>query len=476
MSMTRAKPAKRFASFRKFLRAPGLNLARGAKIVFLVRVEPRAWDASPGQLVTLALVGLVCSVALTRTFVSGEIWFNWYELRASAFDFSLLLLTGWFAAQLRHRPADFLVISVALFASLPTLDLIITPLWHIQRQLSGMGALWSQFVIHSGAYLWLLLTAVVLVRRTTRLAYRQVAVAVIPVLVLGLFGEFLPSSSFWYDMPAETTAAAPTTKYDSPASEEMLNLQPRLAQEAIRTLHAQRPGVADLYFVGFAPYAAQDVFLKEGEVIRKLMDERFDTRGRSLLVVNNSQTLRKYPNATVTNLRAALTQVGRIMDRDEDVLVLYLTSHGSKEHRLSARYRPLQLEEIDPALLRRLLDEARIKWRVVVVSACYAGGFIEPLRTPTTLVMTAADATHTSFGCGAESEMTYFAKAVFDEQLRQTFSFEQAFQSAVPIIREREQTEKAEFSNPQIAVGDDIRRKLAEIERRLKAAPADKIK
>ena len=112
----------------------------------------------------------------------------------------------------------------------------------------------------------------------------------------------------------------------------------------------------------------------------------------------------------------------------------------------------------------------RIRWRVIIVSACYAGGFIEPLRGPTTLVMTAADATHTSFGCGAASDFTYFAKALFDEQLRTTRSFERAFAAALPVIREREREQGQEFSNPQIALGEQMRAKLAEIERRLARA------
>ncbi len=58
-----------------------------------------------------------------------------------------------------------------------------------------------------------------------------------------------------------------------------------------------------------------------------------------------------------------------------------------------------------------------------MVSACYAGGFIEPLKDDRTLVITAADAHHTSFGCGAESDFTYFGKAYFDQALRATYSF-----------------------------------------------------
>ena len=80
--------------------------------------------------------------------------------------------------------------------------------------------------------------------------------------------------------------------------------------------------------------------------------------------------------------------------------------------------------------------------------------------------MTAADATHTSYGCGSLSELTYFGRALFDEQLRQTYSFEGAFAAAVPIIQQREIEGHKEdgFSNPQIAVGSGIRAVLARLE------------
>ena len=70
--------------------------------------------------------------------------------------------------------------------------------------------------------------------------------------------------------------------------------------------------------------------------------------------------------------------------------------------------------------------------------------------------MTAADAQHTSYGCGKRSKLTFFGRALFDEQLRTTHSFEQAFAAAVPVIRQREiEAGKDDgFSNPQISVGE----------------------
>jgi len=118
-------------------------------------------------------------------------------------------------------------------------------------------------------------------------------------------------------------------------------------------------------------------------------------------------------------------------------------------------------------MLRAWLDAAGIRFRVLVISACYSGGFVGPLRGTDTLVMTASDAEHTSFGCGSESDFTYFGKAVFDEQLRLTHSFENAFHAALPILRQREAAAGERFSNPQIEVGAGVRAPLARLEQRL---------
>jgi hypothetical protein len=87
--------------------------------------------------------------------------------------------------------------------------------------------------------------------------------------------------------------------------------------------------------------------------------------------------------------------------------------------------------------------------------------------------MTAADATHTSYGCGRLSELTFFGRALFDEQLRKTHSFEQAFARAVPLIKQREidAGKKDGFSNPQIRAGAGIAPVLRALEKRLDALP-----
>jgi hypothetical protein len=137
---------------------------------------------------------------------------------------------------------------------------------------------------------------------------------------------------------------------------------------------------------------------------------------------------------------------------------------------LAADMPPLRLYNIDPTTLKALLDEAGIENRVLIISACYSGTFIAPLRNPDTLIMTASTADRPSFGCGSESDFTYFGDAIFNHALRQTFSFEDGFALALPRIRQREETEGFEPSQPQIAAGEQIRGVLAGVEKRLAAA------
>ena len=114
-----------------------------------------------------------------------------------------------------------------------------------------------------------------------------------------------------------------------------------------------------------------------------------------------------------------------------------------------------------------------MRYRVLSVSACYSGSWIAPLSGPGTLVMTAADADHTSYGCGSLSQLTFFGRAMYDEQLRRTHSFEEAFGAVRPVIeqREKEAGKTDGYSNPQIAVGAAIRGPLRSMERRLEAMP-----
>ena len=107
-----------------------------------------------------------------------------------------------------------------------------------------------------------------------------------------------------------------------------------------------------------------------------------------------------------------------------------------------------------------MLADSGIKWKVIVVSACYSGGFIEPLKDDHTLIITASDAANTSFGCEPGSQITWFGQAFFDEALRATRSFSTAFGLARNSVQEREKSGGYPPSNPQMHLGGAMKAKL----------------
>jgi hypothetical protein len=238
-------------------------------------------------------------------------------------------------------------------------------------------------------------------------------------------------------------------------------------EEALDAVQSERPGVDDLYFLGLAGDAGTEAFRNEVEMADRLLSERFDTAGRSLLLVNDARPNPRRPFATRTNLEAALGRFAEVMDVDDDILLLFLSSHGTREHSLVLAQPALALADIEPAALRSSLDQAGIRWRIIVVSACYSGGFVDALRDEHSLIITASDAEHPSFGCGVADRYTWFGQAFFDQQLRRTLSLPEAFRAAAKVIAAREKETGETPSNPQIFVGAAMGPKLAALQARL---------
>lgn len=233
---------------------------------------------------------------------------------------------------------------------------------------------------------------------------------------------------------------------------------------ALKTLAPQRPGVTDLYVVGFAGDASDDVFRNETLYLKQLFEQRFDARGRVVTLVNHPDNLgeRPYaPLATYDNLYDTLAAIGKRMDRKEDALLLFVTTHGTEDHTLYVQVDQNEEDFISPQDLRKALDDAGIDNRVIVLSACYSGGFIPALRSATTLVLTAARADRPSFGCGNTSNATYFGQAWLIDAMNQVADPVAAFDAAKVAITAREKEDGELPSLPQQSVGKDIGAVLA---------------
>jgi hypothetical protein len=239
-----------------------------------------------------------------------------------------------------------------------------------------------------------------------------------------------------------------------------LKRQPQLLEGALASLKASRAGQPQLFFVSFAGWAPQAVFKREALAVRALFDARFGTAGRSLVLINHASTLDGIPLASSNNLDKALQHIGGLMRKDDDVLFLFLTSHGRKDVFAVERPGGLPPDDLTPASLRGMLDRSGIKNRVIVLSACHSGSFIPALADASTLVIAAAHADRTSFGCEDKREWTYFGDAFFNQALREERSFERAFERAKRMIAHWEAEQKLDQSLPQIAGGEALRARL----------------
>ena len=326
------------------------------------------------------------------------------------------------------------------------------------------------WVVFGVVTLWSLAVSAVLAGRLAGWTWRVVVLVLVLAASTGLSVWQFTARPWLADESLDGSPETPRLHLSQQLFEDQ---QALLAQQLIAILPPQADAgdQPQVYGLVFAPYAAENVFKRESTLVTNVLAQRFGAQGRVVQLLNHATTAQTHAWATPLNLQRSLHGLAQRMNLQRDVLVVYLTSHGAQNFQLAASHWPLEVEPLTPVVLRAALDAAGIQHRVVAVSACFSGGWVDVLADPHTLVMTAADATHTSYGCGRLSELTFFGRALFDEQLRRSHSFEQAFAAAVPIIRQREiDAGKPDgFSNPQIRMGAAIAPVLQALAARLDA-------
>ncbi|MFC2995764.1 C13 family peptidase [Acinetobacter sichuanensis] len=255
---------------------------------------------------------------------------------------------------------------------------------------------------------------------------------------------------------------------ESPATfaENAFYAQSRVLNKALDQIQYGEFAQTHWYFLGVAGVGYQDVFKYEIERIKEQFDTRFGTFGRSIELINNPATRTTIPLASKTSMELALRRIGQQMNRESDVLFLYMTSHGL-QNQFEMENDPLDLNDVDPKWLRDTLDKSGIRWKVIVISACYSGSFIPALQAPDTLIITASAADRASFGCSNEADYTYFGRAFFDQAMREQTTLKAAFQQAAETVGKWESAQGFEPSEPQWVMGKNIELVLPQLEQHL---------
>ncbi|MCP1650833.1 C13 family peptidase [Pseudomonas nitroreducens] len=229
--------------------------------------------------------------------------------------------------------------------------------------------------------------------------------------------------------------------------------QGAMLEKALAAIPQSTPAI-ELYGVSLGGDGKQSVFLREADYVANLLGERFGARG-VVRLVNHRDHLADRPMATRETLARTLRTIAE-RSGPEDLVFIYLTSHGSHDHQLVLDMPGLKLDDLPASELASLLAPLKDRYKVLVISACYSGGFIPALKDDKTLIMTAARSDRVSFGCSEEADFTYFGDALFAKALQQTDDLRQAFTLASATVAKREKEEEFEASEPQLWAPDAV--------------------
>lgn len=437
----------------RYVRALMGNVLQGARLACGLR-RPR-FSVSLGQLAGLLALGWLIAFAVDwHAQEGGRLRMSDWGLAAAAARAYWWLVAVAFIAFANGTPRLALRIAVACAAAEP----LLWGGWLGAQAFTARLPLPADWP--SADFLWwatLVWQAGVMGRALrltdTRMRWRVPLLAGLYGLSLYVVGERTPDAALL--TPVARRAPAPLDV------EATYYAQSALLDAALARLDDGRPGLPDVWFVGFGAYADEAVFRREATQVQDIVGTHFDAASRSLLLLNSRRTLTRLPLANGSNLDFLLRHLGQRMERDEDILFLFLTSHGREDGDLVVEFADLGLRDLSPLALRRMLDEAGIRFRVIVVSACFSGAFVPELAGPDTLVITAAAHDRSSFGCAHENQWTYFGEAFFRDALAGGQGLAAAFETARAAIERRERHEGKTPSRPQFVMGDAIARQLA---------------
>ncbi len=434
---------------------PGLdslreNLMVGWQLALPIRTQPERVKASLGQFILL-----ICSLWLLSAFDDllnagwGAEYSLWGVLSLATISY-LWIATLAVIVLLDRRSAEFLRLGVSTASVLVIITIawtVTTNAWselHVASYQKHFQSIWEAFLI------WEVIAFARIVSHVFGAAwYRTISYALLYGFSVYATLIYLPHTQLFAE-PPDTTEHV---RFDVEAT---YYAQENLLRQNLYSLSPQRPGIVDLYFVGFGAYGYQDVFRREVEQATIIFEQQFNSIGRTVSLINNHDTVATLPMANRHNLEKTIRDLAARIDSEEDIVVLFLSSHGAEDATISVALADLQLNDLAASEVRQILDTAAIKWRIVIVSACYSGSFIDALASPTTLVITAAAKDRASFGCAHENDWTYFGEAYFNQALKGSPSFVTAFTLAQEIITKRENAEGKESSNPKISLGDEI--------------------
>ena len=172
--------------------------------------------------------------------------------------------------------------------------------------------------------------------------------------------------------------------------------------------------------------------------------------------LNSQFSLETKPPADQATLQALALSFTQLNIRPEqDACLFYVSSHGKQGD--GVYMKRVHDGQHTPAQLNTALNwTCGTAPTVVMVSACYSGQFIQPLRADNRIIMTAASAQRPSFGCSEAQEYTFWDGCVIDNFERSS-TWENLYTNVKQCIAQKEQQLGYPASQPQAYFGKNMR-------------------
>ena len=210
-----------------------------------------------------------------------------------------------------------------------------------------------------------------------------------------------------------------------------------------------------IIFAGFAMHSQSKAFRNDVLLAEKLVS-RIDPNALMLKLANparNEST--EWPQATAENFALVMSKTAEVAKPRDRVLLLISTHANPGLLNINAAGKNLQ--PITPRMLSDALAPLAKVPTMVVLSACYSGAFVESLKAPQRVVLTAADVRLTTFRCQYDGQHTPFAEALFGQAGAENLAVADWMAEARKSIAAQEKRRKLPASKPQIFVGDEAK-------------------
>ena len=210
-----------------------------------------------------------------------------------------------------------------------------------------------------------------------------------------------------------------------------------------------------LIFAGFALHSQAKAFRNDVLAAEKLA-RQMDPNALILKLANPARDQPSdWPQATLENFELVMTKMAEVA-RPQDRVMLLISTH-SNPGTLNINIAGKNAAPITARGLSDALAPLAKTPTLVVLSACYSGAFLEPLRAPNRVVLTATDVHKASFKCQYPGEYTFFADALFNQAGAEQLSITQWMGAAQKSIQAQEKRKRLASSAPKMFVGEEAK-------------------